>query len=718
MGELTRNGEFTGKITVMCQLDLDSTRVQLVDDSPEAPPLVMLPAYLRVNGAELLDNSGSTLPNPFLKASTSHTHYQLQVICGHYTNQDKNFNYDKKSSRKQQGIVWRGLKWDFPITDKMFIKFTLFQDVGSGIPGTRGTRQEYGQVFFKCIEFTSYHANLNPDGKTADLELTLDVHNNVTLLHRLRVSVTLSLQGDELHVFDLMEKLAKSKTEEPLITGYGAMSSMINVKKSIHSGGSIEGSMNKSLITSPTKPIRSPHNNTSNSNNYALDAGDSTFMEFAESKTLDGSSIIKTQRPSPATTPLQKPGKSPFSPAFKPFGDSSIAEDSITLPDPVFPFRLCITDVVAADLKSVHLLRANSPHVNIAVANTATSTPAIANGGASAQWNGLSFIYYVHAIHTIRIAAWSKSTCIGQIVVTPQELLACVMDSLGAREFYCHISSEDGKSVTGKIKLNFVIEYFESYSNPITEIDSLIMPEGIQAPILVTVYTITVLNLRPVHPFSRNSPVVRAACGTWKSSTSPDSEHVGDSAKWENMMWSIIFSTFDSKVKFTVLSGSIVIGSISLSCSQLIDQAADGKGLCEIECYISTSVDNKLSTILAKSKDEAGDKKDQYSSAVGMMRITYAFEAHNEVEINSDTDSDIEESVAANQTVISNNPGKNSYDAILTNPRIKSMYFQITSLNVQKLKRIHSVTANSPFITIKCNEFRAATTVSNLFLKR
>ena len=68
----------------------------------------------------------------------------------------------------------------------------------------------------------------------------------------------------------------------------------------------------------------------------------------------------------------------------------------------------------------------------------------------------------------------------------------------------------------GKIKIEFIKESFSAV-DPKTS--NIVRSHNLVPPLLATIYTISVFDLRPVHPFSRNIPVVRGQCGLKRWST-------------------------------------------------------------------------------------------------------------------------------------------------------------------------------------------------------
>jgi hypothetical protein len=109
---------------------------------------------------------------------------------------------------------------------------------------------------------------------------------------------------------------------------------------------------------------------------------------------------------------------------------------------------------------------------------------------------------------------------------------------------------------------------------------------NLEPPLLVTVYTLAVMDLRAVHPFSRNHPSLKATCGKWKDSTNAIING-GSDAKWEDVMWGVTMAKDTSEYKVVVMSDSIVIGYIVWKAIDLTSQPIDKHGLTQVEGYLT-----------------------------------------------------------------------------------------------------------------------------------
>jgi hypothetical protein len=357
----------------------------------------------------------------------------------------------------------------------------------------------------------------------------------------------------------------------------------------------------------------------------------------------------------------------------------------------VFPFRMIISEILVTDLKSVHILGKNSPQVKLVCGGRADSTLEVPGGGASANWTGLSTTFYVHERDTFNTAVWSKGSCIGGKIIDPLELIECSSDDKGRREYFSIVSNDAGK-IVGKIKLSYILEYFSSY-NIIPDPDTIIPLQKLQFPIMVTFYTISVINLKSVHPFSKNSPQVKAISGNWRAATNV-SQFPGNDAKWEQLGWSLLFKG-DSKIKLSVVSGSVVIGYVKVSAQEIIESVPDSAGLCEIETYIDAASE------IATSKGR---------SDTGMIRITFSVEGNPDISDSEHSSEDEPVRIESDVLPVPDDANEASYLQTATAKTDKLV--TILSVSLQDLKAVHSVAANSPYVKIHCGNFKAATKVT------
>jgi hypothetical protein len=376
--------------------------------------------------------------------------------------------------------------------------------------------------------------------------------------------------------------------------------------------------------------------------------------------------------------------------------------DSRSITAESYPFRFTVTDIIANDLKSAHLLVKNSPSVRIVCGTMSASTKEVPRAGASAIWAGLSAVVFLQANSSVRVSVFSKDVCIGYQTVDCAHILDCTPDVGGNREAFLTICDEGGKT-TGKLKLTFVLEAVGSYTAAPVPFDTSELRKGLEPPILVTIRTISLISLRKVHKYSSNSPFVKAKCGKWQGATTV-LDYAGRDAKWRDMNWEFVVHK-DTPLSLTVMSGTIVIGKKVLSPDDILEQNPNNQGLCELT---GTLVDSEGRTIEA-----------------GQVRITYSYEAHvDDNSVNSDTDSEADvpggpvamvdapnnfltlDGSTASRSGVESSLGHRS-------STLRSIgHIHLLSINASSLSPVHTLTANSPYLKISCDDYRAVTTVS------
>jgi hypothetical protein len=146
---------------------------------------------------------------------------------------------------------------------------------------------------------------------------------------------------------------------------------------------------------------------------------------------------------------------------------------------------------------------------------------------------GLQWSVFIHDEDNIRLTCWSRDCCIGSAHFSAQELIESPANSADTCEVCAHIpltlilnnillfwklfkslTLED--KVRGKIRIDFIKEAFMKAS---LKESQLVTSVTIDPPMLATIYAISVFDLRSVHPFSRNYPVIRGQCGRKKWSS-------------------------------------------------------------------------------------------------------------------------------------------------------------------------------------------------------
>eukprot|EP01038_Epipyxis_sp_PR26KG_P005825 gene5825-8032_t len=639
---------------------------------------------------------------------------------------------------------WINLNYIFPIKFKMNIILKVFLN-----------KQEIGEVIIKASELVEHSTDYHHHAI-----LLKDIYNGNIVIGRIKIIIQLDHQGDVEFIQELFKKLknesiANAANKSKLMSGYSTFQYHVDPLTLKHHVADIKTEQNVINMTynpNHSSSIISPDNARNEDMIMSSSLLSPSFIQSEQSSAKDyqNKSIFSGNK----SAPLKSPN----------------SNNQIISP---YPFRVIITDIIASDLKSMHMLVKNSPHVSIACGLSGSSTPTVMNGGSAAIWSGLNFMFYLYSNNnTLRLTVWSKSTPIGFIIIEPNDLLACPSDQTNNRELFITIRSEtidkteqDNTSlsgilsntnnslninsviqsqpnITGKVKLSFLIEKFDLNSNA-TIVETGITGQQktqIMAPIVLTVYTITIANTRAVHRFSKNSPYIKAICNNNEESNknqkyyTRELDYVGNDGKWEELNWNIVLLENDSTLQLVVLSSSIVVGMIVFSVSKLTSQLSDSRGIYEIE--------GKLELL------DENDKKNGLRNMItvdGIIRMTYTFEVYvDEIDLLKDIDDDSdedEESDNNNDNVSETLLSINQDPAITTmeeieSPRMKnsndktnklkrlelmeqsssnnSLYkLKIFTIRLFELKQVHVMASNSPYMKFKCGDQKAFTKTIN-----
>ena len=264
---------------------------------------------------------------------------------------------------------------------------------------------------------------------------------------------------------------------------------------------------------------------------------------------------------------------------MKPFAYDFLPHTNFASQPTEAPFRITINSVTVVDLRSAHTMKRNSPSLNAVCGQWGATAPPKKGAGKSATWVGLGWATFVYARNNLRIAVWSDGTLIGAAVITPQRLLASPLDRTGARDIISPLADEGSTSTAGQLRVNYRLEsIFDEPEHDANRYNPL--PINLNPPILVTLYTIAVMNLRNVHLFGKNHPFVKAACGSYFSLTDPVKD--GGKEKVENVMWTIYMGE-NHTLKLSVHSDTVVIGYILIRPRELCALPIDTYGLTALE---------------------------------------------------------------------------------------------------------------------------------------
>lgn len=304
---------------------------------------------------------------------------------------------------------------------------------------------------------------------------------------------------------------------------------------------------------------------------------------------------------------------------------TSTMDESVHTGDPVFssnaslPVTLRVTEVLVTDLYNVHFLSKNSPRAHVICGKQASCTSVCPKAGAHAFWSGLEMSFHINSYdNPLRISVDSQETIIGECTITISDLLASRPNKTGMREMMSTltISLKNQKKQTqhqirGKVKLLYFLDQANKIGIPVSDIQ-LGALKYIDYPVQLVVHQIVASNLRKVHLFGRNSPLVKMVeLGPDHSQffTTSMLKQAGGYGKWKNLMWSSIVSDETTTFHFQVLSESMVIGSTDVSGDELLRMIPNTEGVCEM--------------ILALKGIE-----DQFQG--GEIQVTYSYEPHIE----------------------------------------------------------------------------------------
>lgn len=261
--------------------------------------------------------------------------------------------------------------------------------------------------------------------------------------------------------------------------------------------------------------------------------------------------------------------------------------------------NLLITDVVLSDLKSKHFIKKNSPKVSFLInAEVGESTSVLENAGREAIWSGLQILLPIESTQSLKVIVESNKQNIGEITVPFEMLVLTISNEIGQRELHSILASK-GISLSsanqltvademGKIQIKYQLL---TRVVPVVETSNLNMRLGIslQFPILVVIHNISVLDLKQVHRFQKNSPYIKIARMSRRQNDvlmSRKLNSAGSYGKWYNLFWEVILDDSSMKIYLQALSDSMIIGSGVIESQGLLEVAPNKLGLSEIDCQL------------------------------------------------------------------------------------------------------------------------------------
>lgn len=325
-------------------------------------------------------------------------------------------------------------------------------------------------------------------------------------------------------------------------------------------------------IKSKTKPhLRI----TTEENSTELDS--SLAIPSTSNLNVENEGLQMIPRPvSPPKTPHRTPKKKPVKIIFNDPAQRQVKIEGL-------PFRLSILTLSAIDLKAKHHLLPNSPYITVACGSWGAATEVLHDAGQSAQWMNLSWKFVVSSDNQfLRFTIRSRDTDIGSCSLSVTELLKQPMDFEGYAEFFLRIFDTKG-FITGKLKI--LVKYDQIEQSIKQSKSNFGFHSSLELPLLATIQTISVLDLKSVHYFRHNQPQVKIICDR-KSALTKVGDDIhgmlnGTSARWSQLNWQLpIYS--GSFLMIAVLSRDLVIGRLEIPAQWLVQTPLASDGVTEV----------------------------------------------------------------------------------------------------------------------------------------
>jgi hypothetical protein len=275
--------------------------------------------------------------------------------------------------------------------------------------------------------------------------------------------------------------------------------------------------------------------------------------------------------------------------------------------------NLIISEIILTDLKSKYFLKKNSPKVDLLTGSAGGSTTMRENAGKEAIWTGLEMTLPIERDSSLRILVQSYRDILGECSFTFDSLFQSLPDPVGTRELSSIITIKGQEGVeTGKFRCRFQIV---NKLKPKIEESRLELRKDFHMnyPIMIVLFNVSVLNLKQVHRFSKNSPYVKIARTSKRQNdviSTTKLQSAGSYGKWINLFYELILDNDTAKVYFQVVSDSIVIGTAVTSAEQLLHSSPNKLGVSEMDIQL-TGVD--------------------HAETVGDIRISYTVEPYVDV---------------------------------------------------------------------------------------
>ena len=265
------------------------------------------------------------------------------------------------------------------------------------------------------------------------------------------------------------------------------------------------------------------------------------------------------------------------------------------------PFVMRVMEAGVFDTKQCERLKPNSLSLTAACSAWGGSTFVVKNCGSDAYWVGMSstWRFVVEDGAKLHLNVWSRESFVGTVTLSAKQIMAYPIDPDGSTEIL-EIIKDEGKS-TGRIRLNCVFEYLRKGENtnydpqpePVVyipprakklEVDQYGDVPKYELPCIAKIISISVVDLKGVYMFQKNSPRVKIVCDR-KSAMTSIMKRAGKSARWVDLDWDIPINE-GCILMIYCYTEDIQIGFIELEAHHIADEPLDNYGMTVISQFI------------------------------------------------------------------------------------------------------------------------------------
>jgi len=265
------------------------------------------------------------------------------------------------------------------------------------------------------------------------------------------------------------------------------------------------------------------------------------------------------------------------------------------------PFVMRVMEAGIFDTKKCDRIKPNSLSLSAACGSWGGSTFQVKNSGSDAYWVGMSstwrFIVEDNAV--LHLNVWSRESFVGTVDLKAKDIMGYPIDPDGSTEILL-VLKDEGKS-TGRLRLNCVFEYYRKGENtnydpqpePVVyipprakkmELDQYGEVPKYDLPCIAKIISISLVDLKSVHTFSKNSPRAKLVCDR-KSAMTSVMKRAGKSARWVDLDWDIPINE-GCILMIYCMSGDIQIGFVELEAHHITAEPLDNYGMTSISQFI------------------------------------------------------------------------------------------------------------------------------------